>query len=230
MRCPMGACKAGMFRRTGGTGVVGLVDSAREKNKARAVITLPTSSKAISRHNPVLAITVGDALALHRDTSEDLALGRAFNWSANENVARDVTVTLEHVNADLPYSFETGALPPASTPLIPLRRLGIVRSTTELLTPAAARPTLALRRSRPITRPRLGRWALSTTAGRTSVAARRALCSPTCALFYQSPASALGSPASSRAELGSSSRQLQRRVQWCPSASGAATAWIRRAA
>ena len=34
----------------------------------------------------------------------------------------------------------------------------------------------------------------------------------------------------SRAKLGSSSRQLQRRLQWFPSASGAATARIRRAA
>jgi len=57
-----------------------------------------------------------------------------------------------------------------------------MRSTTELPSPAAARPTPALRRSRPITRPRLGRWTLSTTAGRTSVAARRILCSPSCAL------------------------------------------------
>ena len=41
---------------------------------------------------------------------------------------------------------------------------------------------------------------------------------------------ALASPASSRAKFDSSSRQSQRRVQWCPSASGAATARIRRAA
>ena len=71
---------------------------------------------------------------------------------------------------------------------------------------------------------------LSTAAGHTSVAARRVLCSPSCALFHQSPASALASPASSRAKLGRSSRQLQRRAQWCPGASGAATARIRRAA
>ena len=62
------------------------------------------------------------------------------------------------------------------------KRLVAVRSTTGLPSPAAARPTLALRRSRPITRPRLGRWTLSTMAGRTSVAARRVLCSPSCAL------------------------------------------------
>ena len=45
----------------------------------------------------------------------------------------------------------------------------------------------------------------------------------------KSPASALASPASFRAKFGRSSRQLQRRVQWCPSALGAAAARIRRA-
>jgi len=72
-----------------------------------------------------------------------------------------------------PYSFTE-----ACTPLMPLRRLVTVRSTTELPSPAAVRPTLALWRSRPITRPRLGRWTLSTAIGRASVAARQVLCSP----------------------------------------------------
>jgi len=38
MRRPVGVCKAGLPRRTGGTGTVGLIDSAREENKARAVV------------------------------------------------------------------------------------------------------------------------------------------------------------------------------------------------
>ena len=79
----------------------------------------------------------------------------------------------------------------------------------EFPSPEAARMTFALRRSRLITRPRLKKWALSTIAGSTSAAARSVRCSPFCALFHQSPASALTSPASSRAKLSSSSRQFR---------------------
>jgi hypothetical protein len=75
-------------------------------------VTLSTSKKLIGRTNELLTVTVGDTLVLHRDTSQDLALGRAFNWSAiaekglNNNGGGlldggAVSLTLENTNGSI---------------------------------------------------------------------------------------------------------------------------------